>query len=352
MIRYQVFTQCRLQCPGNRIEHRSARHRLLVAARLQRTRMNLRSILAAVPMLLLGLVAPGCCPEPQPNGLRETLSFAFSGADVASGLGVEQWVIQEQVRTGSECATASRDYDFAGTTLELEAPTGLSIGAVTPAGVNDGGSPWRFPVTCQEPTGRLEVNVRVMADGRPRYEDAFAVTCRTAAALTLTPRDWGVCTYRLSGETLTLATRLEAEDGADLLGKGLTVPAADAALVEIVEERLREVDIRLLGPGDGFSLAAGAASARVDVIVLADDSPDWALELREISAERLTDGFVGLEATAGESVCGLGPCTLEVTGAEGTTTGCHWVAPASDTPRQVRACASARGRTICADFTL
>jgi hypothetical protein len=69
--------------------------------------MNLRSILAAVPMLLMGLVAPGCCPEPQPNGLRETLSFAFSGADVASGLGVEQWVIQEQVRTGSECATGA-----------------------------------------------------------------------------------------------------------------------------------------------------------------------------------------------------------------------------------------------------
>ncbi|WP_309891509.1 hypothetical protein [Archangium sp.] len=123
--------------------------------------------------LMLGLTA--CVDPDAPNGKQGALFFRVESADpVAVGLEANLTLPGETPRS---------TFNFADTTLEVEASPGVSVVDKRQVTLFEGALSHQLTYRC-ESAGSRELRVRVLDRNKgPRYSDAFDVTCATPANL-------------------------------------------------------------------------------------------------------------------------------------------------------------------------
>ena len=319
-------------------------------------------------LLVPGLLAcPGSREPAGPNGKQGVLFF-FPDAEGPVAQGLEMEVLLP-ARLTSVSGGNHLEYDFEGTTLELEADAGVSVGSAWRYGRS-----WRFTYRCEpspEDTGERELRVRVRAlDGTERYADALAVTCRRPSAFLFTdvspwpaaPSDDGVRRYGV-GAQVRLYPRMEAHglraDDPPLAGRGpwrLEDPEGVARLGEAQGPVLplnTPFEWEALRPGGGLTLHLGGRAAPLLVEVVEPSAVRFAVKIRR---EKDSGWFVragGVLARDGTTeVGGWGPCDLEVRAfleptSVRSNTCVTWI---PDSASRGEVCATFQGRRACADF--
>jgi hypothetical protein len=325
----------------------------------------MRARARSLALLASGLLA---CPGPQepagPNGKQGVLFFfPDTPGPVAQGLEMEVLL------PGSLTSTSGRhhlEYDFEGTTLEVEADAGVSVGAAWRHGRS-----WRFTYRCEpspegpaEDTGEREVRVRVRApDGAERYADALAVRCRRPTALLLqdvspwsaSPRGDGVVLYAV-GAQLRLYPRMAP----DLVGRGpgrLEDPQGVARPVEALGPVVplgTPLVLETVRPGAGLTLHLGGLVAPLPVEVVEPAAVRFGLKVRH---EKDRGWFVRAGAVLARDgsteVGGWGPCALEVRPflEKSTTLPSACVTWIADSASRGEVCATFQGQRVCEDFS-
>lgn len=319
-------------------------------------------------LLASGLLAcPGSREPAGPNGKQGVLFF-FPDAEGPVAQGLEMEVLLP-ARLTSVNRGQRLEYDFEGTTLELEADAGVSVGSAWRYGRS-----WRFTYRCEpspEDTGERELRVRVRApDGAERYADALAVTCRRPSALSFTdvspwpaaPSGDGVRRY-VVGARVRLYPRMDAEpfsrQGPELVGRGpwrLEDPQGVARLAEAQGPVLAlntPLEWEALRPGGGLTLHLGGQVAPLLVEVVEPSAVRFAVKIRREKDSGWSVRAGGVLASDGTTeVGGWGPCDLEVKAFLEPTrvrsnTCVTWI---PDSASRGEVCATFQGRRACANF--
>ncbi|XXF78172.1 hypothetical protein P2318_34790 [Myxococcaceae bacterium GXIMD 01537] len=321
------------------------------------------------------------CPGPDepagPNGKQGVLFFVPNESGVPEDAQMVAHGLDGDVlipaRLTSFRGTHHREFDFDGTTLEVEADAGVTV-----VEARRWGRSYRFTYRCDassESRAEREVRVRVRAaDGAERYADAYTVSCArggrllasdTSAWSSARPARDGHVRYLLGTEVRFYPT-LDADwdvappgvpttslkgRGAFTLDdpQGVLRPLQQASTLELGKPLAFEV----VGVGSGARLrlagletelrVEGVAPADVRFVISADFGSaqnGWEVRAR---GELLSEP--GAEV-------GLGPCVLEVRPTLGEPTThqdiCSTYIPASATHGTV--CATFRGQQACTEF--
>lgn len=312
-------------------------------------------------LLLPALMAcPGREEPAGPNGKQGVLFF-FPEAEGPVAQGLEMEVLLPASLT-SVSGRHHLEYDFEGSTLEVEADTGVSVRSVWRQGRS-----WRFTYRCEPSdtdTGEREVRVRVRAaDGAERYADALAVTCRRPSALTLDDvSNWSAPTadiherrYYVVGSRLRLYPRI----GDGLVGRGpwrLEDPRGVLRPVDTAGPLLlgTALELEVARPGEGMVVHLGALSAPVPVVAVEESAVRFALKVRRDAGSTYWSVRAGavLASDGTTEVGGWGPCELEVRPFLEKTTSlplsCQTVI--QDSAGRGEVCATFRGQRLCETF--
>ena len=196
------------------------------------------------PWLVLVLTA--CVDPDAPNGKQGVLFFRPESADpVAVGLEANLTLLGETPRS---------TFNFADTTLEVEASPGVSVVEKRQVPLFEGGLSYQLAYRC-ESAGSRELRVRVLDRNKgPRYSDAFDVACATPAKLGhdyVGADDAGILPggHFLVGARIQLTLKVTDRTGGTLAGRGQ---------VELVDEQgvTRPMPGGILNPGRSLYLEA------------------------------------------------------------------------------------------------
>jgi len=264
-----------------------------------------------------------------------------------------------------------REWDFEGTTLEVEVPEGFEH-----TGTGRDNKEYWFSVRCARApaSGEGEVKARVMAEGRARYEGLGKVSCRPIGKGNLTglsfssegsatfgqsvdPSQWSLEPVRVVSDAwLRADLQLEAKDGTVLSGYGREVVPADGSLAlrepsleapptpSIALPRAPELKVQALGGGS--RLRVGTAEIALPVEAVADSA--WDLTLAWSTDEKSTRVNADAKLLSGARVFGATACTLTFSDAagekppsQGSCTGVYNV------PNVTKVCVELHGKTVC-----
>jgi hypothetical protein len=325
---------------------------------------------AAVLTLGLWLAVLAGCGESRGTGKHGELYIRFPRVAVASGLTTTIRI--DDLRTWPENADpvdAERveRWDFKGTTLEVQSPTGFDFEITfkeTTASWWAGG--YQLRTRCDaEPGIAHEIRVRVMAEGKVRHEDAFELTCYEPTRLEMrelehpyaAPGEPGVGRYFVGGaiEAEVLLYADTPQGVVPVSGEGLVLTDSKGILRtgEPQQQSVRNAGfiLEVVAPGVGPELFYRGASLRLFMEAVRDDG--WRLELGTWQGPPPEQGYAQrfLDAIArgsdGSELRGLQRCfwTTQELGVGNQDAGCRlrlWGAPAvSDV------CVTAYGRTTC-----
>ena len=310
------------------------------------------------------------CGEPRGTGKHGELYIRLPPSEVAAGLTAAIRI--DDLRTWPENADPVEGgrverWDLKGTTLEVQAPAGFDFEiSFKEAAVSYAVGGYRLLTRCDaEPGIAHEIRVRVMAEGKVRYEDAFELTCYEPTRLELrelehpyaAPGEPGVGRYFVGG-AIEATVLLYADTPQGVLpvsGGGLVLTDSKGILRmgEPQHPSIRNAGtiLDVAAPGFGPELAYRGASLRLSMEAVRDDG--WSLELGAWQGPPPEQGYAQrfLDAIArgsdGSELRGLQRCfwTTQELGVGNQDAGCRlrlWGAPATSD-----VCVTAYGRTTC-----
>lgn len=196
--------------------------------------------------LWLVLVLTTCAAPDAPNGKQGVLFFRVESADpVAEG---------PEANLTLPATTPRSQFNFAESTLEVTARTGVSVVGTRQVTLAEGGLSYQLAYRC-ESAGSHELRVRVLDRNKaPRYADAFDVACATPAKLGhdyVGADDAGIFPggHFLVGARIQLTLKVTDRTGGTLAGRGQ---------VELVDEQgvTRPMPGGILNPGRSLYLEA------------------------------------------------------------------------------------------------
>ncbi|HLM46445.1 MAG TPA: hypothetical protein VK458_21430 [Myxococcaceae bacterium] len=214
--------------------------------------------------------------------------------------------------------TPRSTFNFADTTLEVEASPGVSVVDKRQVTLFEGGLSYQLAYRC-ESAGSRELRVRVLDRNKgPRYSDAFDVACATPAKL---------------GQEYVGA------NDAGPLPSGIPNPG-------------RSLYLEALKPGEGLRVRLAGLEAPLPVHVVEDTAITLGLGVQHRPGSGWSVIADARHIPTAHRVGGLEPCTWDVRFASGTAIEeqgkCHRTIP--DTLGAGTVCVSSHGHRTCADF--
>lgn len=331
--------------------------------------------LAGMAMLLSGLTACGDERPPEGNGNQKVLYIKYPAYLPAAGLWTRVEIPNRRVYLPEgERPTADLEvatWDFAGATLELDAPPGFSF-EVIPVTEEDSSATAQDFRARHEAAGGFIVRVRcgavpnaahqiyawVRQGDTLRYHDTFDITCHRVTRMEVTglaegryfvggksladvvlssPSSLGLT--RVWGEDLTLTDRT----GTFRVDTYLSNPHRQVVLLEaqqvgtapeLMFQNLVYKPIIEAVQDDGWKLELGPAQPASDGTTT---TQRWLLPLTA-------------RGTSGESLRGLFGCAWNITLRDGTTYQDSSCQPTVLGVTPARACVTAHERTACRDY--
>lgn len=312
-----------------------------------------------------------------PNGKHQVLMFDVGVGTLGEGLARDIIMPRQEILTRGcgkidpLCEVKILQYDFDGTTLEVDPDPGLRL---VEAPLDGGGYHLRVACDAAPASGQAELRVRVLAGAEVKYADALDVACRRADGMLVDARPEGLDLAQPSPPRALAAVGAKilaggspwfsSPDGPEsLFGLGFTVDDADGAFaLEGAPPWGASFTLDARAPGGApTEVHAGTISAALPVEVLADDAWTLALETRACSLDSSADESKTLASVAvavsGRTAAGeyVGVarqgCDYTFTGSDGQTLSLpglpcfdHCVA----TPGAGQLCVSLGGKAACA----
>ncbi len=325
---------------------------------------------AGVVALGVWLAVLAGCGESRGTGKHGELYIRLPRVAIAAGLTATIRI--DDLRTWPENgdlvdAERVERWNFKDTMLEVHAPAGFDFEITfREAAYSYWAGGYELRTRCDaEPGIAHEIRVRMMAEGKARYEDAFELTCYEPTRLELrelehpyaAPSEPGVGRYFVGGE-IEAEVLLSADTPQGVVpvsGGGLVLTDSQGILRmgEPEEQSIRNTGfiLEVIAPGVGPKISYRGASLRLPMEAVRDDG--WRLELgtwqgpppEQGYAERFLDAIA--RGSDGSELRGLQRCfwTTQQTGVGILDAGCRlrlWGAPASS-----NVCVTAYGRTTC-----
>jgi hypothetical protein len=299
------------------------------------------------------LVLTACVDPDAPNGKEGVLFFRVESADpVAVGL---------EANLTLPGTTPRSQFNFAGSTLEVTARSGVTVVGTRQETLAEGGLSYQLAYRC-ESSGSHELRVRVLDSNKaPRYADAFTVACATPAKLGLEyvgATDAGVLPggHFLVGAKIQLTLKVTDRNGGALAGRGQVELVDEQGVTRPMPSGIpnpgRSLYLEALKPGTGLRVRLAGLEAPLPVQVVEDTAISLELGVQHRAGSGWSAVADARHLTTAHRVGGLEPCTWEVRFASGTVTEeqgkCYRTIP--DTLGAGTVCVSSHGHRTCADF--